>query len=74
MEEDLEKFQQEVDAHIAAVRVHNERRWLEWEDQQQKEEEERRRQVEEEEQIQKEKEDQEKEKLVVTHKTQIEVS
>jgi len=47
MEEDLEQIQQEVDACIAVVMVHNERRWLEHEDCQLKEEEEWRRQVEE---------------------------
>ena len=31
-EEDPEKIQWEADAHIAAVKVHNERRWLEQED------------------------------------------
>jgi len=69
-----------VDAHIAAVRVCNERRWMEWEDQQWKEEEEWRRQVEEEEWNQKEEEDQKKEKadkdayeekLAATCKTQL---
>src|SRR5882724_10063700 len=83
LEEDPEQIQQEVDACIAAVRVCNERRWMELEDHQQKEEEELRRQVEEEEQNQKEEEDWKKEKadkevyeekLVVTCKIQVEVS
>ena len=65
LEEDLEKIQWEVDVHIAAVRVHNERRQLEQEDWQWKEEEEWRKQEEEEEEEkkQKEEEDQKKEKV-----------
>jgi len=43
LEVDPEKIQQEADAHILAVRVHNEQRWLEWEVRQWKEEEEWRR-------------------------------
>ena len=74
MEEDPEQIQQEVDACIVAVMVHNERSQLEHEDCQWKEEEEWRRQVEEEKWIQKEEEDCKKEKLAVTHKTQLEVS
>jgi len=74
MEEDPEQIQQEVDACIVAVMVHNERSQLEHEDCQWKEEEEWRRQVEEEKQIQKEKEDCKKEKLAATCKTQLEVS
>jgi len=63
-----------VDVCIAVVMVHNERRWLECEDCQWKKDEEQRRQVEEEKQIQREQEDRKKEKLMVTHKTQFEVS
>jgi len=57
MEEDLEEIQWVVDACIAAVLVHNERRKLEHEDHGWKEEEDHRRQVEEEKRIQQEKED-----------------
>jgi len=83
LEEDLEKIQQEVDVCIAAVRVHNERKWLEWEDQQQKEEEEWRKWEEEEEWKKKEEEYQKREeadkdayeeKLTKACKTQSKVS
>ena len=57
-----------------AVMVCNERRWLECENCQWKEKEEWRRQVEEEKRIWKEEEERKKEKLVATHKTQLEVS
>jgi len=60
LEEDLEQIQQEADVHIVEVRVCNEKRWLEREDQQWKEEEELRGWVEEEERNQKEEEDQKK--------------
>jgi len=83
LEEDPEQIQQEADVHIVAVRVHNEKRWLEWEDWQWKEEEELKRWVEEKECNWKEEEDQKKEKvdkdayeekLAATCKTQLEVS
>jgi len=50
VEEDPEKIQQEADEHIVSVKIHNERRQLEWEDQKQTEEEEQRMKEEEEEQ------------------------
>src|SRR5882724_2441682 len=37
-EEDLEKIQWEADERIVAVKIHNEKRWLEWEDQNKKDE------------------------------------
>jgi len=58
LEEDPEQIQWEAGACIAVVRVCNEKRQMEWEDQQWKEEEELRRWVEEEEQNQEEEEDQ----------------
>ena len=39
-EEDLEKIEWEADEQIVAVKIHNEKRWLEWEDQKRKVEEE----------------------------------
>ena len=83
LEEDPEKIQWEADVHIAVVRVHNERRWLEQEDQQWKEEEEQKKQEEEEDQKWKEEEDRKKEKadkdtykekLVEAHQMQLKVS
>ena len=62
LEEDPEKIQWEVDAHIAMLRAHNKKRQLEWKDWQWKEEEEWRKQEEEQEQKWKEEVDWKKEK------------
>ena len=84
MEEDPEKIQWQADECIAVVKIHNDKRWLEKEDQKQKEDEEEQRMKEEEEEWeQKEEEDQKKEeadkdtyekKLVKACKKQLQVS